>query len=85
MATSYINTVDAKEEFTDLINRVTMQKEQIVLTRRGNEVAVILPVEDYNLFLELKSKQDLSEAIESLKEAREQGVKSLQDIKSKLG
>jgi prevent-host-death family protein len=46
MTTTAINTADAKEQFVDLINRVAHNKERIVLTRRGKEIAAIIPVED---------------------------------------
>ncbi len=79
-----VNTVDAKEEFTDLINRVAHQKERIILTRRGKEVAALISFDDYNLLLALQDKLDLQEAMEALKEAREQGLKTLAEIKEQL-
>ena len=49
MATIYINTADAKEEFSELLNRVSHNKEHIVLTRRGKEVAVLISMDDFHL------------------------------------
>ena len=67
-----ITTAVAKEEFSDLINRVSHQNEHIVLTRRGKEIAALIPI------------QDLEEAVESLREARNQGAASFEDFKARF-
>lgn len=85
MTTTTINTADAKEQFSELINRVTNQKERIILTRRGNDIAAIVPMEDLHLLLESQHKNDLNEAVEALKQVREQDALSLEDFKEELG
>jgi len=85
MTTTAINTADAKEQFVDLINRVAHNKERIILTRRGKEIAAIIPVEDLNLLLESQNKHDLREAIDALKEARNVGTTTLEQLKEDLG
>lgn len=85
MPNTSINTVDAKEEFTELVNRVVHNKERIILTRRGNDIAAIVPIEDLALLMSAQQKADLEEAANALKEAREQGTMSLDDFKEELG
>ncbi|MEO8402010.1 MAG: type II toxin-antitoxin system Phd/YefM family antitoxin [Gammaproteobacteria bacterium] len=85
MTTSVLSTVEAKEQFTDLINRVAHSKERIVLTRRGKEIAAIIPMEDLNLILESQDKHDLREAIDALKEARSEGTITLDQLKDDVG
>jgi prevent-host-death family protein len=85
MTTTSINTVEAKEEFSELINRVSHNKERIILTRRGKEIAAIVPVEDLALLNASQSKNDLQEATEALKEARNHGSLSLEDLKQQVG
>lgn len=85
MTTSFINTIEAKEQFTDLINRVAHNKERIVLTRRGKEVAAIVSLEDLKLILSTQDKHDLQEAIDALKEARHDGTISLEKLKEETG
>lgn len=85
MTTSLINTVDAKEQFTDLINRVAHSKERVILTRRGKEIAVLIPLEDFKLLQESQDKHDLREAIDSLKEVRSLGSISLDELKEEIG
>ena len=41
-----VTTVDARNNFSDLVNRAAYGKEQVVLTRRGRAVAAIVPIED---------------------------------------
>ena len=85
MTTSSINTVTAKEEFSELINRVSHSKERIILTRREKEIAVIIPMEDYVLLQASQNKHDLHAAMEALKEARVAGSISIVDLKNQLG
>ena len=85
MTVTMMNTVDAKEQFTDLINRVTHNKERIILTRRGKEIAAIIPLEDFKLLQDSQDKNDLRDAIDALKEARSQGTFNLEQIREEIG
>lgn len=78
-----INAADAKESFSELLNRVTQHNERIIITRRGKEVAAIIPYADLMHLEALLNKYDLDAAIESYKEARKDGAISLQDLKKK--
>ena len=80
MTTGYMNTIEAKEDFADLISRVSHPKERVILTRRGKEVAAIIPIEDFALLQASQNKSDLEEAAEALKEARDKGVITLNDL-----
>jgi prevent-host-death family protein len=85
MTTTYVSTIDAKEEFSELVNRVSHNKERIILTRRGKEIAAIVPLEDYYHLQKSQNKNDLDEAIEALQEARSQGSITLEDFKAEIG
>ena len=85
MTTTTVNAADAKEEFSELINRVAHNKERIIITRRGKDLAAIVPLEDLSIILESQNKHDLREAVEALKEARNQGAIPLDDFKEELG
>lgn len=84
MSTIIMNTVDAKEQFTDLINRVAHSKERVILTRRGKEIAAIIPLEDLMTLQESQDRHDLREAIESLKEARLTNAISIEQLKEEI-
>lgn len=85
MTTTTVNAADAKEEFPELISRVAHNKDRIVITRRGKDVAAIVPLEDLALILASQNKDDLREATEALKEARGHGTAALDDFKEELG
>lgn len=85
MTTLSINTANAKEEFAEIINRVYHHKERVILVRRGKEVAAIVPIEDLLLLQESQDKSDLLEAVEALKEARNQGTITLEELKAQIG
>lgn len=84
MTISSINTVEAKEEFSELISRVMHNKERIILVRRGKEVAALVPIEDLTLLQSSQDKSDLHEALEALKEARTDGALTLQQLKTEI-
>lgn len=85
MTITIMNTADAKEQFTDLINRVVHSKERIILTRRGKEIAAIIPLEDLQVLQESQDRQDLRDAIDALKEARDVGAMTLEQLKEEIG
>lgn len=85
MTTSVISSIDAKEQFSDLLNRVAHNKERIILTRRGKEIAAIIPIDDLELLQSIQDKQDLHEAIDALKEARHLGTVDLAQLKEQTG
>jgi prevent-host-death family protein len=85
MTTTSINTADAKEEFIDLVNRVAIHKERIILTRRDKEIAAIVPLEDLKFLENSQNKNDLQEATDALKEARALGTISLEELKTDIG
>jgi prevent-host-death family protein len=84
MTTTSINTADAKEEFTELVNRVAHHKERIILTRRDKEIAAIVPLEDLKFLEDSQNKNDLQEATDALKEARTRGTISLDELKTDM-
>lgn len=84
MTTTTLSIADAKETFSDLIVRVSHQKERIILTRRGHSIAALISIEDFERLESFRDKNDLEAAIEALKEAREHGFISLADLKQEL-
>ncbi len=78
-----VDTKNAKEELAELLNRVLHNNERIILTRRGKEIAAIIPLADLARLQASENKNDLEKALEALKEAREKGTISLDDFKEK--
>ena len=84
MATT-LSTAEAQDQFSELINQVVHNKEHVILTRRGKEIAAIIPLEDLALLQDLQNKHDLVQALDALKEAREKGSIPIEKVKEEIG
>lgn len=80
-----VNTVNARAQFSEIINRAAFGKERVTLTRRGREIVAVVPIEDVKLLEALEDKIDLEEAREALAEAKKKGTVSWQKFKKELG
>jgi Cu+-exporting ATPase len=80
-----VTTVEARNRFSNLVNRAAFGKERTVLTRRGEEVAAVVPIEDVKLLEELENQIDLRDARAALREAKKKGTKPLSVFKKELG
>jgi prevent-host-death family protein len=61
-----VNVFDAKTHFSNLIDQVYQQRESIIITRRGIQVASIVPIEEQqkqNVITLLHELDTLSEEI----------------------
>jgi prevent-host-death family protein len=61
-----LSTVEARENFSDLLNRSAYGKERVVLTRRGKGVFAMVPIEDLNLLEALEDRLDLEDIEKAL-------------------
>jgi prevent-host-death family protein len=43
-----MTTVEARENFSDLINKAAYGNERVILTRRGKALAAVIPLDDLN-------------------------------------
>ena len=80
-----VNTVNARAQFSEIINRAAFVKERVTLTRRGKEIVVVLPIEDVKLLEALEDKIDLEEPRAALAEAKKKGTVSWEKIQKNLG
>ena len=81
----HVTTVDARAQFSEIINRAAFGKERVTLTRRGKEIVAIVPIEDMKLLEALEDKIDLEEARAALTEAKKKGTVSWEKLKAELG
>lgn len=56
-----MSTVEARENFSELINQAAYGKKRIVLTRRGKPLVAVISMEDLNHLAEVEA----SEAVEA--------------------
>jgi PHD/YefM family antitoxin component YafN of YafNO toxin-antitoxin module len=75
--------------FPDPVNRDAFGKEPTVVSRRGKDLAVVIPMEDLHLLERLvreeRDRIDLEEARAALKEAEEKGTVPLRDLLKQPG
>jgi len=81
---SSITTASAREHFSEIINRSSYGKERIVLSRRGKDLAAIVPMEDLKLIEIIEDKLDLQDAENAIKEAKQKGTISLDEFKKEI-
>jgi prevent-host-death family protein len=79
-----VNTVNARAQFSEIINRAAFGKEPVTLTRRGKEIVAVVPIEDVKLLEALEDKIDLEAAREALAEVKKKGSVSWEKIKKEL-
>jgi antitoxin Phd len=69
--TTKISTADARKNFSNIVNRVSFGKESIILTRRGEEIAALVAIDELRLLQELEDRVDISDAMKAIKEQGE--------------
>jgi len=69
--TTKISTADVRKNFSNIVNRVSFGKESIILTRRGEEIAALVAMDELRLLQELEDRIDISDANKAIKEQGE--------------
>lgn len=69
-----ISTTEAENNFIDLIRRTAQYKERVILTHDGEELAVLVPIEDAQLLEELEDRLDVAEAKRILADPEEDRI-----------
>src|SRR5204862_2238968 len=82
---SRIAVIDARKDLADILNRAAYGKERVVLTRRGKDVAAIVPIDDLNILEAIEDHTDVteSEKIHARVRAGSEQVLSLEEVKAK--
>ncbi len=84
----YVNASEAREEFSEIINRVAYAHERVVIRRRGKELAAMIPIEDLRLLERLIEEEedriDAEEAERILNDPTEERV-PWEEVKKDLG
>jgi prevent-host-death family protein len=84
-----LNVSKARDEFPEIVNRAAYAKERTIVSRRGKDLAAVIPIDDLHLLERLAQeemdRQDIADARSALKEAKEKGTISLRDLMRELG
>ena len=70
---THLDANQACREFTDTLERVSLGKERIVLQTEGQDVAVLVPIEDLSLLEQLEDLADVKAAEAAEAEAAAKG------------
>jgi prevent-host-death family protein len=83
-----VSSSEAREEFSEIINRVAYGGERVVIRRRDKELAAVIPMEDLKLLERLIEEEedriDAEEAMKVLNDPTEESV-PLEQVKKELG
>jgi len=84
-----LNVSKAREELPEVVNRAAYGKERTIVSRRGKDLAAIIPMDDLHLLERLAREEmdriDLEDARAALMEAEEKGTITLRDLMRELG
>jgi prevent-host-death family protein len=84
-----LNVSKAREEFPDVVNRAAYGKERTIVSRRGKDLAAVIPIEDLRLLERLAREEmdriDIEDARAALAEAEEKGTIPLREAMKRLG
>ena len=69
--TTKISTADVRKNFSTIVNRVSFGKESIILTRRGEDIAALVAMDELRLLQALEDRIDIADAIKAMKEPGE--------------
>ncbi|MBM9513987.1 type II toxin-antitoxin system Phd/YefM family antitoxin [Desulfogranum marinum] len=61
-----ITTADARKNFAAIVNTVAYGKEPVVLTRRGQEIAALISIEELQLLQKIEDHIDIEAAKKAL-------------------
>ena len=61
-----ISTADARKNFADIVNKVAYGNESIVLTRRGQDVAALVSMDELKLLQQIEDHIDIEDAKQAL-------------------
>ncbi|RLB93815.1 MAG: type II toxin-antitoxin system Phd/YefM family antitoxin [Deltaproteobacteria bacterium] len=61
-----ISTADARKNFADIVNKVAYGNEPIVLTRRGQDVAALVSIDELELLQQIEDHIDIEDAKQAL-------------------
>jgi prevent-host-death family protein len=80
-----VSVSQARNDMSDIVNRVAYGKERIYLTSHDKKMVAIVPLEDMEALQAFEDEEDLREAEIALKEVEKHGSISFSEMKKRLG
>ncbi len=80
-----VNTTEARENLAEVLNRVAYAKDRVRITRRGKDVAAVVPIEDLEFLERIEDEFDIREVKKALEDVKENGTVPWETVKKELG
>jgi prevent-host-death family protein len=82
-----ISTVEARDQFSEIVNKAAYGKERTIVTRRGKALAALIPIEDLRILEEIEDRKDVEDARRILAEAKTKKERpvSYKEMRKELG
>jgi len=82
-----ISTVDARDQFSEIVNKAAYGKERMIVTRRGKALAALIPIEDLRILEEMEDRKDVEDAKNILAEVKAKKEKPVpyEKVRKELG
>ena len=80
-----MTATEARDDFAAVVNRAAFGKERVLLTRRGRELAAVVPVEDVVLLEALEDYLDVAAAHQALANPENNERIPWEQVKAGLG
>lgn len=80
-----IPLTELRDDLGNVVNRVAIGRERVVLQRNGKDTAAIVPMEDLELLRQIEDRMDLADARKALAEVKRKGTLSWDKLKAELG
>ena len=61
-----VTTAEARKKFAEIVNKVAYGKESVILTRRGEEIAALISMEELELLQLIEDHIDIEDAKKAL-------------------
>lgn len=79
-----ITTAEARQNLADVLNRAAYAKDRFVVTRHGNPLVAIVPLEEVTLLDRLRSLLARKDYEAALAEMEESGTRSWDEVRREL-
>ena len=81
----HIGVSEARESFSELVNRAAYGGERVLVSRRGRPIAAIVPIEDVEFMERMEDELDLQAAQEALADPENAVLIPWEQVKAELG
>jgi prevent-host-death family protein len=87
--TETLSCREVKDHMAEILNRVAYNHKRYKIARHSKEMAIIISIEEWEaierILQKLEDEEDMQEGLLALKEVKEQGSISFDEMKKRVG